>query len=180
MLLAMVMVQGVPAAWDLSEATRHSLPPAAVRELRTLAGRLRVTVNLDREDSRRRQVDRDTLAKLRLARPDLEVRYPPDERSAPAALEANDGYGRIVITLGDRSKETTSTSRREIVTLIFEAAGRALPDWTTPEYRGYPLVVEGGRRKAVLVTSYLGLPLAFVAVGAVLTANRRRKRRVES
>jgi ABC-type transport system involved in multi-copper enzyme maturation permease subunit len=179
MLLAMLACPKLRGAWDVSEAARHSLPPTAARELATLPGRLRLTVHLDREDSRRRQLENDTLAKLRLARPDLEIRYPPDERSAPAALDADAGYGRVVIALGDRSYETTSTSRREIVTLVFEAAGRALPDWTAPEYRGYPLVIEGSRRTAILAISYAGLPLAFVALGAVLTANRRRKRRTE-
>jgi hypothetical protein len=163
------------AAWDVSEAARHSLPAAAVRELRALPGRLELSVNLDREDSRRRQLETDTLAKLRLARPDLQVRFPPDERSAPAALETDDEYGRVAITVEGRSKETTSTSRREITTLIFELAGRRLPDWTSPEYPGYPLVIEGTRRSIVRGISYLGLPLAFLTMSMVLTRNRRRQ-----
>jgi ABC-type transport system involved in multi-copper enzyme maturation permease subunit len=162
------------SAWDVSEARRHSLPPAAARELRTLSGPLVITANLDREDSRRRQLESDTLAKLRLARPDLRVRFPPDERSVPAALETGDRYGKLVIQLGGRSAETTSTSRREIATLIFELAGRPLPDWTQPEYRGYPLVVDGAPRRLVLVVSYLGLPLLLLIAGAATTFNRRK------
>jgi hypothetical protein len=146
-----------------------------VRELATLPGRLRVVANLDREDSRRRQLESDTLAKLRLARPDLEVRFPPDERSAPAALGQDDSYGRLTIQLGNRSQEISSTSRREIVTVIFELAGRPLPDWTQPEYRGYPVVVEGTRRRIVLATCYGGLPLVFLAVGAAIATNRMRR-----
>jgi ABC-2 type transport system permease protein len=163
-------------AWDVSEAHRHSLPPAAVRELPTLSGPLVITANLDREDSRRRQLESDTLAKLRLARPDLRVRFPPDERSAPAAFETGDRYGRLAIQLGARTAETTSTSRREIVTLIFDLAGRPLPDWTQPEYQGFPLVVEGGARRMVLLVSYLGLPLLLLVTGAALTFNRRKTR----
>jgi ABC-type transport system involved in multi-copper enzyme maturation permease subunit len=161
-------------AWDLSEQKRHSLPPAAAAELRRLPGQLRIVVNLDREDSRRRQLETDTLAKLRLARSDLEVRFSPDERGAPTELDRDDEYGRLVISLGDRSKVTTSTSRREITTIIFELAGRALPDWSTPEYSGYPLVVEGGRRNLVLAASYALFPLAFIVLGLVLTTGRRR------
>jgi ABC-type transport system involved in multi-copper enzyme maturation permease subunit len=161
-------------AWDLSERKRHSLPPAAAAELRRLPAPIRIVVNLDREDSRRRQLESDTLAKLRLARPDVEVRFPPDERASPAELERDDGYGRIVISLGDRSKETTSTSRRELTSLIFELAGRSLPDWSAPEYSGYPLVVEGGRRSLVLAASYAALPVTFIVLGFVLTTGRRR------
>jgi hypothetical protein len=61
------------------------------------------------------------------------------------------------------------------VTLIFELAGRTLPDWTAHEYPGHPLVVEGGRRRAVLLVSYLFLPLALVAIGFALTLDRRRR-----
>ena len=163
-----------PGAWDVSEDRRHSLPPAAVRELPTLPGRLGITANLDREDSRRRQLESDTLAKLRLARPDLKLRFPPDERSAPAALEHDDSYGRMTIALGGKTAETTSTSRREIVTLIFELAGRPLPDWSQPAYPGYPLVIEGRLRTTLLGISYLVLPALFLVTGVFLTYNRRR------
>lgn len=169
-----VALRHVPGAWDLSETRRHSLPPAAARELRNLSGPIAITANLDREDSRRRQLESDTLAKLRLARHDLEVRFPPDERSAPSALDSGDRYGRLLIQVAGRSVETTSTSRREIVTLIFELAGRSLPDWTQPEYPGYPLVVEGARRTAVLACSYFFLPISFLSIGVAVTRQRRR------
>jgi ABC-type transport system involved in multi-copper enzyme maturation permease subunit len=175
LVVGCVALRQIPRAWDASETSRHSLPPAAARELKPLGGPLVITANLDREDSRRRQFESDTLAKLRLARPDLRVRFPPDERSAPAALEGGDRYGRITLQLGSRSVETTSTSRREIATLIFELAGRSLPDWTQADYPGYPLVVEGGRRSFVLATCYFALPALFLAAGAVLTINRRKR-----
>ncbi len=175
LVVGCVALRQIPRAWDVSENRRHSLPPAAVNELKALGGPLIITANLDREDSRRRQLETDTLAKVRLARPDLRVRFPPDERSAPAALEGGDRYGRITIQLGARSSETTSTSRRELVTMIFELAGRPLPDWSQQDYRGYPLVIEGGRRTFVLVTCYIVLPVLFLAAGAVLTINRRKR-----
>ena len=179
---ALVLIVGcaalrhAPGAWDLSERRRHSLPPAAVRELGKLTGPLAITANLDREDSRRRQLESDTLAKMRLARRDLVVRFPPDERSAPSALDSSDRYGRLVIQVAGRSIETTSTSRREIVTLVFELAGRALPDWTQPEYHGYPLVVEGARRTAVFACSYFFFPIFFLLIGVAVTRQRRRSR----
>lgn len=173
-VLAAGGLRSLTGAWDLSELRRHSLPPAAAAELRRLPERPRLVVNLDREDSRRRQLESDALARLRLARPDLAVRFPPDERRAPEAIERDDGYGRLTVFVGERSRETTSISRRELTTIIFELAGRPLPDWSAPEYPGYPLVVEGGRRRMVLAVSYLALPLLFLFLGVALTTGRRR------
>jgi hypothetical protein len=159
---------------DLTELRRASLPPAAERALRQLPGSLRVEVWLDRDDARRRQLEVDTLAKLRIARPDLDVRAPLDDRPAPAEGERVDGYGRIVVAVGAATRETFSTSRKELVTLLFEAAGRPLPDWSQPEYPGHPLVVDGARRSAVLVLAYAGLPLALLLAGWLATRSRRR------
>jgi ABC-type transport system involved in multi-copper enzyme maturation permease subunit len=171
---ACMLGRKLPGAWDVTESRRHSLPPAAAREIAKLPGHLEIDADLDREDSRRRQLELDTLAKLRLARPDLRVRWLPDERRAPSALDAGGGYGQLTIRLGDRSATTSSTSRRELVTLIFELAGRRLPDWSQPEYPGYPLVTEGGRRTVVLAASYFVLPALFLLIGVALTRPRRR------
>jgi hypothetical protein len=154
---------------DLTEIRRASLPPAAERGLRELPGRLRLEVYLDRDDARRRQLELDTLAKLRIARPDLDVETPTDARSDPVEAERDEGYGRIVVHAGGGTRETYSTSRREIVTLLFEAAGRSLPDWPQPDYPGYPLVVAGPRRTALVVLAYVGLPLALLGAGWLVT-----------
>jgi hypothetical protein len=71
----------VRRTFDLTEDGRASLPPAAARGLRELPGRPVLEVYLDRDDARRRQLETDTLAKLRIARPDLEVETPTDARS---------------------------------------------------------------------------------------------------
>lgn len=164
----------IPHAWDVSEASRHSLPPLAAAELGALPGRLHFSVQLDREDGRRRQLETDTLAKLRLARPDLRVSFPTDERSTRALLEQEPDYGTIVIELGRRAVTTTSTSRRELTTLIFELAGKPLPDWTQPAYPGYPLIVEGSRRTLALAFSYALLPLVPALLGLLFTRARRK------
>jgi hypothetical protein len=101
------------------------------------------------------------------------VIFPPDKRSAPAALQQDHNYGTLTIELGDHRAQTTSTSRRELTTLVFELAGRPLPDWTQPEYPGYPMVIEGTRRSLVLGMSYLGVPFTFLLIGIFLTRNRR-------
>jgi len=142
----------------------------AVRDLRLP---LALDVYLDRDDARRRQLESDALTKLRLARPDLEVRTPLAARISPTEGERDEGYGRITVHAGEASRETYSTSRRELVTLLFETAGRPSPQWEDAEYQGYPLVVAGGRRRLVLFTSYLALPLLFLFLGYLLRPSGR-------
>src|SRR5262245_60357557 len=159
----------VRRGFDLTEDRRASLPPAAVQGLRTLPGPVAVEVWLDRDDARRQQVESDALAKLRLARTDLEVTAPTDGRLEPDEAIRDDGYGRIIVRVGAVTRETHSTSRKEIVTLLFEAAGRPVPDWSQPEYPGYPLVIDGRRRTALVVLAYVGVPLTMLGVGWSIT-----------
>src|SRR5262245_40614309 len=173
-LMGGVLSHRVRQTFDLTEDRRASLPPAAERGLRGIPGRVALEVYLDRDDARRRQLEADTLAKLRIARSDIEVTMPTDSRPDVAEAERDDGYGRIVVHAGGGTRETYSTSRREIVTLLFEAAGRALPDWQQPEYPGHPLVVEGLRRTMLVVLAYLALPLGLVGVGLQLSRSSWR------
>ncbi|MCU0682883.1 MAG: hypothetical protein MUF34_11640 [Polyangiaceae bacterium] len=162
----------VRRAYDWSEERRASLPPAAVEALRALALPLRVEVLYDRDDARRWQLERDVLAKLQLARPDADIVAPLDARSGARVAEREAGYGRLVLYVGDVTRETTSTSRREVTTLLFEAAGRPLPDWSQAPYPGYPWVAEGWRRTALFGLAYVGLPGVLVALGLLLTRER--------
>lgn len=174
-LLTSTLAQ-VHRAYDWSELRRESLPPAVVDELRELSGPVAIEIWMDKDDSRRHQIERDVLAKLRLARPDLRVSTPLDEASSPAAAPQREAsYGKVVVRAGDGSRETRSTSRREIVTLLFEAAGRPLPDWTQPSYPGYPLVVDGARRSLLGAFAYLLVPGGLVGLGLALTRLRRRR-----
>jgi ABC-2 type transport system permease protein len=159
-------------AYDWSEARRQSLPPAAVTGLRALGEPIAIELFLDRDDSRRRQLESDVIAKLRLARPDIAIHAPLDQDSTRAVAQRDVGYGRIVLRVGAQTRETRSTSRREILTLIFEAAGRSLPDWTQPSYAGHPSVIEGSKRNLLLIVAYAGLPGALLAMGFLLTRTR--------
>jgi hypothetical protein len=165
-------VGSIRRSFDWSEERRMSLPPAAVAGLRAIEAPIAIDVFLDRDDSRRRQVESDALAKLVLARPDIALRTPLDE--TPDVLEAERGgqYGRIIVHVGDASRETRSSSRRELVSLIFEAAGRPLPDWSQPAYLGFPTVIAGARRRLLGAFAYVGLPLGFALVGFTLTRRR--------
>jgi hypothetical protein len=159
-------------AYDWTEQRRASLPVAAVDALRHVAQPIALDVLLDRDDSRRRQLETDVIAKLYLARPDLVVRTPLDRRDAVQEGERDDDYGRIIVHVGSSSRETRSTSRREITTLIFEAAGLPPPDWSMPPYAGFPFVAEGARRTAIVAFAYLVVPLGLLTTGALLTRRR--------
>ncbi|MEO8180511.1 MAG: hypothetical protein ABI895_16875 [Deltaproteobacteria bacterium] len=162
-------------AFDLSEQRRASLPPDIVAGLRRLPGPIAVEVFLDRDDSRRRQLELDVLAKLRLARPNLPIRMPLDEVTEVA--EGQHGgdeaqYGQIIVQAGATTRETRSSSAREIVALIFGAAGEEMPAWAPLPYTGFPVVASGARRRGLGLLAYVGLPSCLVLIGLALTHGR--------
>jgi hypothetical protein len=167
----LVLAARVKKAYDWSEERRSSLPPAAVEGLRALPQTITIEVLLDRDDSRRRQLESDVLAKLALARSDLVVRMPLDAARVTEGLR-DERYGVIVVDVGGNRRETRSTSRREIVTLVFEAAGQSLPSWAQAPYRGYPTVIEGARRSATLALAYGIVPALMLALGLLLSRGR--------
>src|SRR5262249_17877542 len=142
-----------------------SLPEAVTEELHAIRGPIELDVYFDRDDARRQQLEADVLAKLVLARPDVAIRMPLDGVSEVALAQHDVNYGRIAIRPGGGSRETRSTSRREIVTLVLEAAGRTTPEWTQPPYPGYPAVMAGARRNVLLALAYFALPLVMLAAG---------------
>ncbi|MFI5308081.1 MAG: ABC transporter permease subunit [Polyangiales bacterium] len=165
--------KGLRRGFDLTEAKRGSLPPAVERALRVLPERLSIDIWLDRDDARRTELEADALAKLRLARPDLELRTPLDARPAPIEGEREPGYGRILVHVGRVTRETYSTSRRELSLLIFEAAGAEVPNFTQPQYPGYPFLVQRARRSLLVGLAYLGLPGMLLFAGLLCTRSRR-------
>ena len=172
-VLGLWSAAAIPHAYDWSEQRRVSLPPAVVDALRAIDGPIRVEVWLDREDGTRHQLESSVLDRLRLARPDLDVEAPLDGQSV---VEHDDDYGRIVIHVGDRARETRSTSRKEFVVLVFEAAGRPMPQWEPPVYPGYPTVIEGGRRAIATMAAYALLPIGYLLAAVLLVRIRRRTR----
>jgi ABC-type transport system involved in multi-copper enzyme maturation permease subunit len=162
---------GVRRAYDWTEERRASLPPAVVEGLRAIDGPLAIDVYLDRDDSRRHQLESDVLTKLILARPDAVVRTPLD--NAPVAEAQRDSdYGRLIIRAGEGERETRSASRKEIVTLVFEAAGRPLPNWEQPAYPGFPVVLDGAARRSLVIFAYLVVPLLLLVIGLYLSQRR--------
>lgn len=176
-LATCVAVGRLRYGYDMTEQQRMSLPPATGAALRTLAAPIALEVHLDRDDARRRQLEADVITKLRLARSDVTVETPEDDRSQPVEGVREEGYGRIIARAGGSERVTYSTSRREIVTLLFEAAGQTPPEWSQPEYSGYPLVVDGVTRRVAASVAYGAMPLSFLLVGFVARPRTRRETR---
>lgn len=170
--VALVASAKTSRGWDWTEYRRASLPPDVVRALRAIDEPIVIDVLLDREDSRRRHLDRDAFAKLRLARPDVRITSPLDGRTPDVVRDAD--YGKLVLHVGSRTGETPSSSRREIVVRIFEIAGRPLPDFEQRVYPGRPCAISDGGRTLLRVFAYGLLPGILLAVGLVLTRRRRR------
>jgi hypothetical protein len=171
-ILLMGSAGTIRRAYDWTETRRASLPPRVVEGLHDLVAPIEIAVYLDRDDSRRRQIESDALQKLVLARPDTVVLMPLDAEEHPSEAGRSDDYGRIVVRVGDGIRETRSTSRRELVTLIFEAAGQTLPDWAGPAYPGFPVVIEGSRRRYLATLAYAGVPTLLLVIGLRLARRR--------
>ena len=160
--------------WDLSDAQRASFPAPLLAVLRALPGPIELDIFLDRDDSRRPPLERDVLQRLRLARSDVAIRFPIDAAADPATAVHDADYGKLEIRVAGAQVQTWSTSRKEIVELIFQAAGERLGAWEYSSYPGYPCVVEGAERRTLALLAYLVLPLGCVAAG--LFTLRRSKR----
>jgi hypothetical protein len=171
-LLTLAVANRARSAFDWSEQRRASLPPAVVEDLRHLGQPIRLELLLDRDDSRRKQLEGDALAKLALARPDISIRWPLDDEANGLAGQRDADYGLISVQVGSGQRATRSTSRKELVTLVFEAAGRRLPSWEQPPYAGLPFAPAAGARRLLGTLAYLGLPLTTAALGFVLSRRR--------
>lgn len=171
-MLLLAFTARVRRGYDWSEQRRASLPPAVVSGLRALSGTLGLDVHLDRDDSRRRQLERDVVSKLHLARPDLVLRTPLDEEPAAGTSAHRVAYGKVVVRAGASSRETRSTSRREIVMLFFDAANVPVPGMDQPVYAGYPFVAEGNRRTVLMLVAYVFVPAGLLAIGGAVTRRR--------
>ncbi|MFO0580580.1 MAG: hypothetical protein U1A78_41950 [Polyangia bacterium] len=91
-IVAMRLGGQVPRSFDLTELRRASLPPAAAHALAMLPLPLSITVKLDRDDARFGQLELDVLSKLRIARPDVRVRFPLDERATATEAAREEDY----------------------------------------------------------------------------------------
>jgi ABC-2 type transport system permease protein len=134
------LVSQIRLSIDVTADRRNSFPAADQRVLATLSEPLHVTVHLAPEDPRYMDLQRNVLAKLERAMPNVAIRL-ADSRAATGA--GDDAYGAVEYTYGARSDVTRSTSPREVLPLLYGLARMPVP---TPDpgdgYPGYPLAVD--------------------------------------
>lgn len=143
---------------DVTEDQRNSFPVADQRALAKLAEPLVVTVHLAPEDPRYADLQRNVLAKLDRAMPNVSVRL-AGGRQTPATNSGDDSYGEVEYAYANRSDISRSTSPREILPLLYGLAGVSPPAPASGgDYPGYPLAVNG---QVVLIWFFCGLPLCI-------------------
>jgi ABC-2 type transport system permease protein len=143
---------------DVTEDQRNSFPVADQRALARLAEPLNVTVHLAPEDPRYADLQRNVLAKLDRAMPNVSVRL-AGGRQTPATNSGDDSYGEVEYAYANRSDISRSTSPREILPLLYGLAGVSPPAPASGgDYPGYPLAANG---QVVLIWFFCGLPLCI-------------------
>jgi len=161
-VLATAVVLGLVAqirtSVDVAEDRRNSFPPADQQSLATLRLQLVVTVNLVPEDPRYSDLQRNVLAKLERAMPNVSIVLAGNRQGVAGK---SDTYGQVEYVYGNRSDASRSTSPREILPLLYALAGTQ-PPMPAPggEYPGYPLV---GSADGALFWFLGGLP-ALIAL----------------
>jgi ABC-2 type transport system permease protein len=141
---------------DVTEDQRNSFPTADQRVLTKLAERLVVAVHLEPEDPRYADLQRNVLAKLERALPNMSIRLAGGGQSRTTSA-GDERYGEVEYTYGGRSDISRSTSPREILPLLYGLAGVGPPAPASGvDYPGYPLVAAG---QVALLWFFFGLPL---------------------
>jgi len=155
--LALGLVTQIKLTLDVTEDRRNSFSLVDQRLLATLAQPLHVTVHLAREDPRYADLQRNVLAKLERAMPNMSILA--GERQNLPANGGEDRYGEVEYVYGGRSELSRSTSPEEILPMLYGLAGVSNPA-PDPEsdYPGYPLVAGG---QLALVWFFFGLPLCI-------------------
>jgi ABC-2 type transport system permease protein len=158
---ALAIASQIGESVDVTEDRRNSFAAADQELLATLRLPLAVTVNLAPEDPRYVDLQRNVLAKLERAMPNVSVVLAGRGRDI-ASKSPDNSYGEIEYAYGNRSDVSRSTSPREILPLLYALAGTQPP---TPgsgaEYPGYPLVA---RADVTSLWFIGGLPL-LIALG---------------
>jgi ABC-2 type transport system permease protein len=156
--LVLGLATQVKLTFDVTEDRRNSFPAADQRLLASLAQPLVVTVHLAPEDPRYADLQRNVLAKLERAMPNVSVRLAAGRQNL-ATNAGEDRYGEVEYTYGGRSDVSRSTSPREILPMLYGLAGASLPAPVAgSDYPGYPLVAGA---QFALLWFFFGLPLCI-------------------
>jgi hypothetical protein len=160
----------VRTSWDLSENRQNSFSRSDEAVLRRIGTPLRIEAHLAPQDSRRSDLERQTLSKLRRVMPALDVRY-VSSTSIGLFEQTAAHYGEVWYELGGRRAMNRLTTREGVLETIFELAGLRVPEAGDPApYPGYPLAVEP-KGSALL---FYGIWPAAAGAGALLALGRAR------
>src|SRR5258705_1602122 len=156
--LALGLTTQVKFTLDVTEDRRNSFPAADQGLLASLARPLVATVHLAPEDPRYADLQRNVLAKLERAMPNVSIRLSAGQQGLAASI-GDDRYGEVGYTYVARADVSRSTSPREILPMLYGLAG-ASPPAPAPgsDYPGYPLVAG---RSVALLWFFVGLPLCI-------------------
>jgi len=151
-------------SWDTSENRTNSFSRADEAALAQIRAPLRIEAHLAPEDSRRADLERKTIAKLRRVMPALQVQYV--SATSIGLFEQNTPhYGEIWYELGGRREMNRVTTVEGVLETIYALAGVTPPAETDEaEFRGHPLAVPP--TGAALV--FYGIWPALVVAGAFL------------
>ncbi|MEI6244479.1 MAG: hypothetical protein WCQ64_05480, partial [Acidobacteriota bacterium] len=129
------------ASWDTSENRQNSFSKKDEAALATITAPLHIEAHFAVEDSRRAELERTALAKLRRLMPNLTVDYVA--RTSVGLYEANtEHYGEIVYTLGTKQDTSRIVTADGVLETIYGLAGvTPAAEADDDAFRGHPLAV---------------------------------------
>jgi ABC-type transport system involved in multi-copper enzyme maturation permease subunit len=159
--IAIELAAQLPLSVDVSEDRRNSFPSADQRQLATMSLPLVVTAHLAPEDPRYADLQRNVLAKLKRAMPNVTIQLAPGGQSLASSV-GDDTYGIVAYVYGGRADTSRSTSHREILPLLYRLAdlNPPSPD-SASDFPGYPLIANAD---PTLLWFFGGLPMLIVLV----------------
>jgi hypothetical protein len=157
----------VRPTWDLSENRMNSFPAADEKALAGIRTPLRIEAHLAPEDSRRSDLERNVLAKLRRVMPRLEVQY-VSSTSIGLFEQTREHYGEIWYELGGRREMIRATTAEGALETIYSLAAVKAPAGDDAAFRGHPLAA--APRGAA--TIFYGVWPAAVVAGAIVVRRR--------
>jgi hypothetical protein len=147
----------VHASWDWSESRQNSFSRDSEAALKEIRSPLRIEAHLAPQDSRRSDLERQTLSKLRRIMPDVSVQY-ISATSIGLFEQTAENYGEVWYDMAGKRALNRLTTPDAVLDTIFELANVPPPQQTDDVFPGYPLSVPPN-----------GAPLVFYLIWPALT-----------
>jgi hypothetical protein len=150
----------VTASHDWSENRMNSFSRSDERILASIGEPLRIEAHLAAQDSRRVDLERRAIAKLRRVMRRLDVEYVANT-STGMFEQTGEQYGEIWYELGGRRAMSRTTTAEGVLETIYSLAGVAPPRESADDvFRGHPLAVPPRRAAGIF---YVVWPTLVVA-----------------